>query len=980
MAWTDAEIRGVSAIPVPEHRGHRTRLSSPTLIGRDREIGLLREAAAHPPALVLVEGEAGIGKSRLVREAVSCLAVGDSRVLLGYCHRLRDPFLLGPIVEALRRVNEEPPSRPLNPVVGALRPLLPELASILPPELAPIGDARAGRHRVFRALRELLDALGPTVCTLEDLHWADEGTLEFLAFLLSAPPTGLSLVLTFRAEDLRASSLLLTLPPHPCEETLNVTIDLPALPAKDVRRLVCALLEAEVSEQFARDLHWWTAGNPLVIEEVIRMLRDQGQLVLDNGRVIGALPRVGVPPTIRESVRERLGALDRDGRLIAYSAAVLAMSVDEDLLMRVAGVPHARATKALAHAVSPGLLEEKPDGRFGFRHVLAAEAVQAEIPEPERRRLHLRAGRALESSPGTAPLARLAHHFREAKLSPHWARYAEAAAQAAISMGNDREAARLLAEALSVPGLRRAARIRMASKLGPAALYSVSPLAAIDILQRTLAEEEMPRVRRGELRFFLSRLQSHAGDPSWRQEMVRAVEELDHRPDLAALGMTQLAWPTMAEGKLEDDLGWLARAVSAAARANDRKVKRAVDGQRAAILLSVGDAHGWGPVTQVPQPATSTEEKAQLLRSYYSLSVVTLNLGHYRRSESFLAEALRLDDELEHVSWGSWLESTRIALDWRAGRWEGLESRARELLEAARARPALALGNELNLGSLLLARGRVQEAERIFVGALEVARHRGWMSAHILATAKLALIRLAAGDSQGGYKMAALGLDVVRRKAIWVWAREVAPAAVHCLLASGELEKAGDLAQEFTAGLCDRDAPAARAASALCQGSVLQAKGRHDAGARLLSRAERLWSELPSPYEAARAREQRAHCLLDQDDSRGGELLLGALQTYDGLGAAWDASRARAELRVRRLAPRAPARVGPTAYRDVLSPREAEVAHLAGMGRKNREIAEALFLSPRTVEAHVASVLRKLGVDSRKALMSVTLEEAAHKD
>ncbi len=954
----------------------KTRLSSPTLIGRDRETALLHEAAARPPALVLVEGEAGIGKSRLLREALCRLAGGGSRVLLGHCHRLRDPFLLGPIVEALRRSSDDPPSRPLTPVVGALRPLLPELVGMLPPELAPIGDARAERHRVFRALRELFEALGPTVCALEDLHWADEGTLEFLAFLLSEPPSSLTLVLTYRGEDLRASSPLRTLAPHPGAETLNLTIELSALPATEVKRLVCAILEAEVSTQFASDLHWWTAGIPLAVEEIIRMLRDQDQLVLDHGRVIGALPRVGVPPTIRESVRERLGALDRDGRLIAHSAAVLAMSADEDLLRRVAGLPHARATKALTQAVSPGLLEEKPDGRFGLRHVLAAEAVQAEIPAPERRRLHLRAGRALEASPGSPPLARLAYHFREAKLSSRWARYAEAAADAAISIGNDREAARLLEEALSAPGLRSAARIRMASKLGPAALYSVSPLAAIDLLQRTLAEEKMPRVKRGELRCSLSRLQSHAGDPSWRKEMVRAVGELEHRPDLAAPAMAHLAWPTMAEGKLEDDLGWLARAVDAAARADDPEVKRAVEGQRAAISLSVGDPDGWGPGTQVPQPATSTGEKARLLQNYHSLSLVTLNLGYYQRAESFLAEAFRLDEELEHVSWGPWLQSTRIGLDWRAGRWEGLESRARELLEATRARPALALGNELNLGSLLLARGRAHEAERIFAAAIEVSRRRGWMSAQVLATAKLALIRLAEGDSKAACQMAGLGLDLVRRKGIWVLARDLAPVAVDCLLASGELAKAGDLAREFTAGLCDRDAPAARAATVICQGSVLQANGRHDAAARSLSRAERLWSELPSPYEAARARELRARCLLGQDDKRGGELLLDALQTYEALGATWDANRTRAELRAQRIASRTPPLGGPTAYGDTLSPREAEVAHLAGMGRKNREIAEALFLSPRTVEAHVASVLRKLDVDSRQALASFAAEAA----
>ncbi len=947
------------------------RLSSPTLIGRDRELALFCEALSTPSSLILIEGEAGIGKSRLVREAVGSPAVAGRRVLRGCCHRLRDPFLLGPIVDALRRAGDEPPTGAVTPLLGALRPLLPELAGMLPPELAPIGDGRAERHRVFRALRELFEVLGPTVCVVEDLHWADEGTLEFLDFLLSEPPGSLGLVLTYRPEDLPAVSPLRAMASGIREGTLKLTIELSALAVKDVGRLVCAMLEAEaISEEVARELHRWTAGNPLVLEEVIRMLRDQGQLVLDEARLTSAPAGIDVPPTIREAVRERLDNLDRDGRVVAQAAAVLARPMDEDLLLRVAGLPRGRASQALTDALTLGLLEEESDGRFWFRHVLAAEAVQVEIPARERRRLHLRAGRALESCPEPRPLARLAYHFKEAKLASSWARYAEAAADAATSMGDDREAARLLLEVLSGPGLHRARRVRMAVKLGAAALYGVSPRPAIDVLRRTLAEAQgLPRGVRGELRCSLARLQSHAGDRFWREEMVRAVGELARRPNLAAPAIASLAWPTMSEGELEEDIRWLRRASEAAARADDPMVKRAVAGQRAAILLSVGDPDGWDAVSEIPRQAASLEEKVRLLRDFHNLSVVALNLGHYPQAESFRLQALRLDDELEHVSWGPWLTSTRISLDWRAGRWKGLESSARELVAATLARPALSLGPELILGSLLLAQGRVKEAERIFARALEVAQPRQWVPTQLVAAAKLARICLARGDAHAAAELTAVGLELVRRKGIWVWARDVAPVAVQALLASGEWEQARDVAGEFAAGLRDRDAPAARAASALCHGAVLEAQGRQDAGARSLSRAERLWRELPCPYEAAQVREKRGRCLLGRDDKRGGDLLLSALETFDGLGANWDAARVRAELRAQGVAVRTQS--APRSYRNGLSRREAEVARLAGTGAKNREIAEMLFLSPRTVEAYVASALRKLGVSSRKALASL---------
>jgi len=957
-------------------RGSTTaRVSSPTLIGRDREVAVLREAMVNPPALILIEGEAGIGKSRLVREAVGRGAAEQGRVLLGHCHRLSEPFLLGPIVEALRGLGDEPLSRSVNPVVGALRPLLPELAAVLPAQPAPAGDPRADRHRVFRALRELLRALGPAVCVLEDLHWADEGTFEFISFLLSEPPGELVLILTYRDEDIPPLSSLRGLASRLREETLLTTIELSALTAKDLRRMVGAIVETEVSEEFASDLHQRTAGIPFLVEEVIRLPQDK--LGVDQGGATRAPQRLGVPAAIRQSIRERMEPLGRDARLITCSAAVLAIPVDEYVLAKVADLPRQRASRGLTEALGLGLLEEAGDGTFCFRHALAAEAAHAEIPAPERRRLHLRAGRALETGPEPRPFAQLVYHFKAANLPRRWTRYAQAAAEAANSIGNAREAAQQLEQALSAPGVSHAARIRMAVKLGSAALSSVSPRGAIAILQRTLDEESMPVGVRGELRLSLSRLRSYVGDGSWREEMIQAVGELQGRPELAAPAMANLAWPTTGGGTLEDHLSWLGRSVHAAARTHDPVVTSIVRSQRAAILLCVGDPEGWSQVGEMRERSSSIDEKLLLLQRSLNLSLATLGLGHCQSAESFLTTAVRIHDELEHVRLDVWIDSAKIGFDWRVGRWQGLEARARALMQSTQGRPALSLGNELVLGSLLLGRGRVKEAEKSFAAALELTRQRGWMTAQVTASARLGRIRLARGDAAGACRICALGLDVLRGKGIWVWASELAPVAVRALLDAGQRPQARDLGAEFAAGLQGRDAPAARAASAYCQGVIARAERRYDAAARLLGTAERRWRELPYPYEAAQAREERAHCLLAQEDTRGGDLLLGALETFHSLGASWDVGRVRAQLRAEGLSWQPPSRGGRGAYGDGLSRREAEVAQLAAIGRKNREIAEELCLSTRTVEVHVASALRKLGVDSRKALVSREEESRA---
>lgn len=950
------------------------RLSSPILVGRERELRLLREAVTSHPAVILVEGEAGVGKSRLVREAVSDSAVRQGRTLMGHCHRLSEPFLLGPVVEALRGAADVPLHGPLSPVVGALQPLLPELAEVLPSEPAPIGDARAERHRIFRALQELIGAFGPIVCVLEDLHWADEGTLEFLDFLLSGPPEGLALVLTYRGEELPGSSRLIGLASRLPPTAVQATIELSPLPVDEVQKLIGAILDAdEVPYQLARHLHERTAGLPFALEEVVRLLRDRGQLeTMDGLRAADDLREVGVPPAIQQSIRERMESFTTDARLVARAGAVLSMPASEGVIASVAGLPPARTERGLTKALTASLLKECGGGLYGFRHALATQAVYDEIPASERRRLHLRAARALEAAPEPQPLAQLAHHYREAGRPRECARYAEAAAEAASSVGDDRAAASLLEQALSCPQLSRGARVRIAVKLGPAALYSATPTSAIEPLQRVLDEEPMGLGTRGELRYWICRLRCQTGDlGSWRKEMMRAADELGQRAALAARAMVNLAWPVYAEEHVDEQLAWLDRAVEAVAQTDDPAVKTAVLSQRASILLSVGDPEGWRALADIPPEGHSVEEKLELLRAYHSLSVTALSLGHYGPAEAFLAEVARLDDALDHVSWGPWRESAQASLDWRTGRWEGLEARIRDLSERTRGRAGISVANELVLSSLLLSRGRIEEAEQGFESVLERARARHWISTRVAAAAGLTRIRLARGDADAALEVTALGLEVVERKGIWVWGRELVPVAVQTLLARGELADARELAKRFASGLAGRDAPAASAASLSCTAAVAEAQGRHRAAARGFGSAERRWRQLPSPYHAAEAREGHARCLLAQGEGEGADLLLNALESFEDLGASWDATRVRAALREHDIAPPSPTRGGRRAYGNQLSPREVEVVRLAGSGRKNREIAETLFISPRTVEAHVASAVRKLGLESRQQLASV---------
>jgi predicted ATPase len=166
----------------------RVEVHGPRLVGRAAELDRLTATLARPPALALVEGEAGIGKSRLVHEALLRLGPDDRRTWTAVCPPFRDPLTLGPIVDAARQAGHGPAGLRLSPLAGTLRPLFPEWAADLPPAPEPIDDAGTARHRLMRALAELIGAFGVDRLVVEDVHWADEATLDFLLFLMARRP------------------------------------------------------------------------------------------------------------------------------------------------------------------------------------------------------------------------------------------------------------------------------------------------------------------------------------------------------------------------------------------------------------------------------------------------------------------------------------------------------------------------------------------------------------------------------------------------------------------------------------------------------------------------------------------------------------------------------------------------------------------------------------------------------------------------
>ena len=958
--------------------------TSPVLVGRNCELRGLLGAVARSPALAVVSGEAGVGKTRLVAELLRHSAVRDRRLLIGRCRPLRQPFVLEPVIDALRLVRERQVERALSPVTGVLRPLLPELERVLASEPRDADDPVIHRHLLFRAVLDVLASLGPAVCVLEDLHWADTHTAEFVRFAETHLPPNLTLIATFRREELADTSPLIALASRPPAGVAAERLTLQPLSRDEVRPLLAAILgTAEISEEFVGFVHGRTEGVPYAVEEVVRTIVERQDLVLHHGRWIRrAVSNLTVPDSISDSVAERVARLSPGARGIVEAAAVVAAPADLTMLAAIAELPNATALDGLREGLRAGVLVEEENGFCGIRHALANQAVYERLPRAARRQLHQRAAAALERVE-PRPVAVLAHHYRAAGCRQEWIACAEAAADVAYAVHDDATAVELLRAVVADGNLLKGDLSRIALALARAAVRGLTARSdVIELLRVVLAEGGLPEAVSGELRFLLGILLVTAEDSvAGHREWERAVTELADRPGIAVTVMTHLAYPWVAAGSADDHLRWLGRAVEAAERTDDSVAHMMVASARAGTLLALGDPDAWEAVRALPvappPDASSPDATRMLVWGWLELAGTALLLGHFSRARCLLDTGTRVAEELGYRTALGAADASTLGLRWATGEWTGLEAEADRLADAYADSPLWSLQAAAVAGLLAASRGDLEKAERIF----QVCRAGSKASAptmYALASRELARIRLARGQAEEAWAMVAPGLEALEAKQIWAWSHWVLSEAVETMIATGRTDEAEELVVGAERGLCGRDAPWSDAALAVARGLVATARHEYPEAARWFADAERRYSAMPHPYEAARARERHGLALLLGGEPGGAEALHDAVGRFVTLGATHDERRVRRELRRQRIPQPSAWRGGRAGYGDRLSPREEVVARLAARGRNNAQIARELFLSPKTVEHHIGACLRKMKVRSRIELANrINTDDAA---
>ena len=828
-------------------------------------------AAAGQGSVAVVTGEAGIGKTSLIR-AFAREAGEHARILLSACDDLMAPRTLGPLRDA---------------ALGRDGPLAAALA-----DDEPVED-------VFTALLEELAAEPPTVLVVEDLHWSDDATLDVLAYAARrVEAAGALLVLTYRDDEVD--------PGHPLQRLLGVLASCP------VHRLELTALSREAVRRLSAGtgadpeaVHRITRGNPFFVTEAL------------------ASPRDAVPATVVEAVLARIGRLGDDCRQALDQLSVVPSHISLDLAAELLGP----RIDALAEAEQAGVIDVRPDS-LAFRHELTRRAIERSLPALRRRSLNAAVVAVLRAHPRPEP-ARVMHHAVEANDVETILSVGPSAAREAERAGSHRQA---LAHYESMrPHLHRVpARDRAALLDGYGwELYNAHRFRDAVAAGREAAglyEQLEEPVALGECLVRTSRHLFMAGETDEAERCaIRALAILEPAGDEAALAHASLY--TGAILALTDDPARAERLLERArelAELSGRPDLSALALNYLGIARTeLGDPSGLALLRRSVEVAIAARRHEYAARGYCNLAEMLGRGGRLDELALVVDEGLRFARERGFWSHAYNLEVHRCVVLVRRGRLGEAESGLRELVEGVDDPGMLYAYSVPWLGRVLARRGDPAAGDMLAAAWERALRQRLLLG---LAYAGLARVEWAwlAGEQEVARRVAGELLPRTAHPGGAPWRAELLR---HLVRAGLPAEPFKGCPEPWAAGL------------------------RGDWRAAAAG-----WATAGDPYEQA----------LELAGSGEPEPTVEGLRILDGLGATAAADWARERLRAMGTrvprGPRPATRANPAGLTD----RQLAVLGLVSEGLTNAEIADRLTVSVRTVDHHVAAVLGKLGVRSRR--------------
>ena len=943
---------------------------------------MLDAAATGQPVVMLVSGDAGVGKTRLIGELAAEAAARGYAVLSGRCAELADTVPYLPLADAVRGAAAGPLADAVasRPVLARLLPDHPSASPGDVPGLAQPGVAQPGvaQQQLFGAVLGMLTELAaasPVLLVLEDLHWADRSTRDLVTFLSRVLRTErVALALSYRTDDLHRG--------HPLWPVVAELYRLPSVTAIDVGPLDPLAMAQHLTQ---------LAGGQLDAAAIDRLIsRAEGNAYYAEELLATASSARELPAGLADLLVARLAGLSAAAQQVLRAAAVAGRRIDDELVMQASGVSAPDYEDAVREAVARQLLVPDGDAGLAFRHALLREAVYNDLLPHERTRLHARLARLLAERPGDGTAAELAGHCLASHDIPGAFAASVRAGLSAWRMAAPADAHRHFDQALEL--WEQVGDPVALSGISRARLSFRSALSAADAGQLDVAA--------GRLRRLMTELRR---DPRADQKLLTRVMErlsfflLDIDADAEAVAVASAAVEVLpAEPPSEERAAALA--------------------MHARALLSVADPTAAGALARQADAAAAAANAPWLQAdALATLCAVSERTGRLDEAEVLAGKALDLVGDSDRPGVDLRVRTFLARLRLESGNLAGAAEAAHVGVErAARAGLSLApYGLDLQYLHYLthVADGswdhaqdladafpvrvtNVSEARlsamALFTdvarGTSRVAERREWLEPYLaadlmtcyIATGLVAEDAYWAGDLAGALSAVHATID-----AATAWSgggdtvQLIRPAAVgigalgdqaRLARAAGQPDGALVAAAEALAVVARRGAGGARKSRLGVDGRGWLARAEAEVRRAVGDNDPEAWRAVTGTfgpafvYETARARWRLAEALAEagRRDEAQQEWRL-AVAAADDLGA----SRLRVALAD--LGHRA--RLGPGGLRSGplggLTARELDVLRLVAVGRSNREIGAELFISDKTVSVHVSSILAKLGAASR---------------
>jgi len=997
------------------------------MVGRDEELGrllaLLADADAGRAVVALVSGDAGVGKSRLISEIAGLASKRGFTVLCGQCAELGDSVPYLPLADALRGAAQIPATGVRDALVSrpALSRLLPDGGDARTTEDDRSGLARQQMFGGVLGLLAELAAANPVLLVLEDLHWADASTRDLVTFLSRMlHRERVALIGTYRSDDLHRRHPLRPVVAELQRLPSVITISLGPLDPAAMAEHLTSMAAGQLDAKELNDIVAWAEGNAYYAEELLAVGGAAGAAGVDQSdrRAERVLP-AGLAALLLNRVERLSDAAQR----VLRTAAVAGRHADDELVSLASGLRATEYEDAVREAVAHQLLI--PDGSDGytFRHALLREAIYADLLPGERTRLHATMSTLLAEEnrlavPGTA--AELAQHC----LASHDVQGAFAASvragQEARDLGAPAEAHRHFDQALAL--WERVSEPEKTAGLsrGKLGLESASMAAAsgdveraVHLLRRlrqlavqaqaagTLQDDSLTPRFGERLAYFLMTMDDPKSETEAIEVARATVESTPSDPPTwyYARAVGTYAHTLLVESDSSEAWEWAQRAVTAARAASAPWV----EADALATLGFISNREGRNDeaielLTAAHKQAREAMVLGVELRAAYTLGVAYLEQGELARGAAVAhqGELRAVHTGLQRAPYGLDVQHLHFQCHFGDGQWDhaqeiadGFTSRVTSSGEALLS--AMALFIDVARGNPAVEERRAwlepfypaQGFEALVARGL-IAEHALWQGDTGRAIAEAEAVIAALNDPEYGYGPWAIRpatIAVAARADRAVLARATGDndtaaaevAAAERALETARIGAAHPKRAKFVLG------PEGRGWLARAEAEYQRAAGRND---------PRAWQAVIgefSPayvYEVARSQWRMAEALAESGErDAAAEQWRLARQTADKLRAR-PLARALDDLARR-------ARIGPghgdgpdgadLASRGLagrgLTSREREVLRLIAAGRSNREIAAALYITPKTASVHVSNILGKLGAGSRTEAAAIAHRE-----